>query len=81
MHTNAYGVPKQKTGIIIATFEGHAIDWGVITGPTLQEGLDAFQAGKKLRPIIQQYLMILFPAQALLAPEKTHPATTPQPTK
>ena len=52
LHTNAYGMPKQKAGIVIATFEGQAIDWAVITGPALREGLDVFQVGKKLCPII-----------------------------
>ena len=61
VHVNAYGMPKQKASIIIDTFEGRAIYWGVITEPTLREGLHAYQGGKKLRPIIQQYLMILFP--------------------
>ena len=53
VHVNAYGMPKQKAGIIIDTFEGRVVDWGVITGPTLQEGLHGYQAGKKLRSIIQ----------------------------
>ena len=58
-NVNTYGMPKQKAGIIIDTFEGCVVDWGVITGPTLTEGLLAYQAGKKLRPIIQQYLTVL----------------------
>ena len=28
VHVNAYGMPKQKAGVIIATFEGKAEDWG-----------------------------------------------------
>ena len=36
VHVNAYGMPKQKAGIIIDTFEGKVVDWGVITGPTLR---------------------------------------------
>ena len=39
VHVNTYGMPKQKAGVIIETFEGKAVDWGVITGPTLREGL------------------------------------------
>ena len=38
VHVNAYGMPKQKAGVIIETFEGRAVDWGVITGTTLREG-------------------------------------------
>ena len=53
VHINAYGMLKQKAGIVIDTFEGRSVEWGVITGPTLREGLHMFQAGKKLRPIIQ----------------------------
>ena len=52
VHVNAYGMPKQKAGVIIETFEGKAVDWGVITGPALKEGLHSYQSGKKLRPII-----------------------------
>ena len=48
VHVNAYGMPKQKAGIIIDTFEGRAVDWGVITGPTLREGLHAYEGRKKL---------------------------------
>ena len=33
-----------------------------------REGLHAFQSGKKLRPIIQQYFTILFPPRTLHAP-------------
>ena len=29
---NAYGMPKEKASIIIDTFEGRAVDWGVVTG-------------------------------------------------
>ena len=53
MHVNAYGMPKQKAGIIIDTFEGRAVDWGIIPGPALREFLHAYHGGKKLRPIIQ----------------------------
>ena len=42
VHVNLYGMPKQKAVIIIDTFEGRAIDWDVITGPTLREGLHTY---------------------------------------
>ena len=48
VHVNAYGMPKQKAGVITETFEGKAVDWGVNTGPTLREGLHSYQSGKKL---------------------------------
>ena len=81
MHVNVYGIPKKKVGIIIDTFEGRAIDWGVITEPTLREGLHSYQAGKKLRPIIQKYLTILFPPRGLPAPQPSKPTPPPHSTK
>ena len=39
VHPNAYRMPKQKVGIIITTFEGHVVNWRVITRPVLREGL------------------------------------------
>ena len=69
IHLKAYGMPKQKAGVIIDTFEGREeVDWEVITGPSLRESLHAYQADKKLRPIIQQYLTIMFPPRGLAAP-------------
>ena len=68
VHINAYRMPKQKVGIIIDSFERRVVDSGVITGAALREGLKAYQAGKKLRPIIQQYLTIMFPPRGLAAP-------------
>ena len=68
VHLNIYGMPKQKAGMFISTFEAKDINWGVVTSTTLQEGLHAFQSGKKLWPIIQQYFTILFPPCTLPAP-------------
>ena len=48
VHLKTYGMPKQKDSVIISTFEGHDVDWGVIIGIALQEGLHAFETGKKL---------------------------------
>ena len=81
VHVNAYRMLKQKAGIIIDTFEGRAVDWGVITGPTLREGLHTYQAGKRLRPIIQQYLTILFPPRGLPAPPPSKPTPPPRSAK
>ena len=68
VHITAYEMPKQKVGIIIDTFEEKVVDWGVIMGLTLREGIHVYQSGRKLRPIIQQYLTILFPPRRLPAP-------------
>ena len=74
VHVNAYGMPKQKAGVVIETFEGKAVDWGVITGPALREGLHSYQSGKKLRPIIQQYLTVLFPPHGIAGPATSQPS-------
>ena len=78
VHVNAYRMLKQKAGIIIDTFEGRAVDWGVIMVPTLKEGMHAYQASKRLRPIIQQYLTILFPPRGLPAPLPSKPTPPPR---
>ena len=53
---------------MISTFKGQDVDYGVITGAALQEGLHAFQSGKKLRSLLQQYFTVLFPPKTPLAP-------------
>ena len=44
VHVNANGMPKPKAGIVIENFEGKAVDWGVITGSALREGLHSYQS-------------------------------------
>ena len=68
VHLNTYGMPKKKVGVVISTFKGQDVDYGVITGAALQEGLHAFQSGKKLRSLLQQYFTVLFPPKTPLAP-------------
>ena len=68
VHVNGYGMPKHKAGVVVATHEGTKVDWGTIAGAALREGIHAFQDGKKLRPIIQPYLTILFPPSTLPTP-------------
>ena len=36
IHTNTYRMPKQKADIVIDTFEGCTVDWGVIMGSALR---------------------------------------------
>ena len=48
VHVNAYGMPKHKAGVVLATYEGTKVDWGTVAGAALREGLHAFQDGKKL---------------------------------
>ena len=78
VHVNAYEMHKQKAGVVIETFEGKAVDWGVITGSTLREGLHSYQSGKKLRPIIQQYLTVLFPPHGIHGPAASQPSPGPR---
>ena len=68
MHINAYGMPKHNAGLLLAIYEATKVDWGTVTGAPLREGLHAFQDGKKLKPIIQQYLTILCPPRTLPPP-------------
>ena len=81
VHVNAYGMPKQKTGVIIDTFEGRTVHCGVITGPPLREGMHTYHANKNLRPIIQQYLTILFPPRGLPTPQPSKPTPPPRSAK
>ena len=60
-------MPKQKAGVMLPTYEGTDVDWGAIIGTALRDGLHAFQSGKKLRSIIQQYFTVLFPPRTLHA--------------
>ena len=64
-------MPKQKADIINSTFEGNIVDWEVIIGSSLHEGLHAFQASKKLCLMIQQFFAVLLTPQALLGPSPT----------
>ena len=42
VHVNAYGMPKHKARVVLATYEGTKVDWGTVTGAALREGLHAF---------------------------------------
>ena len=42
VHVNAYGMPKHKAGVVLATYEGTKVNWGTIAGAALREGLHAF---------------------------------------
>ena len=53
VHVNGYRMPKHKAGVVLATYEGTKVDWGIVAGEALREGLNAFEDGKKLWPIIQ----------------------------
>ena len=56
VHVNGYGMPKHKARVMLTMYKGTKVDWGTVVRAALREGLHAFQDGKKLRPIIQQYL-------------------------
>ena len=63
VHLNAYGMPKHRT----INIRRHGCRLGDHHGCSLRGGLHAFHSRKKLRPIIQQYLTILFPPRTLPA--------------
>ena len=44
VHLNTYGMPKQKVEVMLSTYEGTDVDWGIVTGAALREGLQAFQS-------------------------------------
>ena len=79
IHLNSYRLLKHKAGVIITTYHDKPIDWGVVTGAALREGIHTFQTGKKLRPIIKQYFTILFPPTALPTPGAPRPSPTRHP--
>ena len=37
VHINAYGMPKHKAGVVLATYEGTKVDWGTNTGVAWRE--------------------------------------------
>ena len=42
VHVNAYGMPKHKARVVLATYEGTKVDWGIVAGAALREGLHTF---------------------------------------
>ena len=65
-------MPKQKVGIVIATFEGQAIDWGVIT----ERGLTCISGQKKASPhhptVLDNTMSPLWPPCPGIGPPYTH---------
>ena len=58
-------MPQNKATIIISSYEGNNIDWGIITGKGLRAALASFQSGKKMLSVITHFLTVLYPAASL----------------
>ena len=61
VHTNPTSMPQNKAAIIIRAYEGDKIDWGIITGEGVRAALESFQTGKRLLPVINHFLTVLYP--------------------
>ena len=61
VHTNPTSMPQSKAAIIISAYEGNKIDWGIITGEGIRAALESFQTGKRLLPVINHFLTVLYP--------------------
>ena len=76
VHTNPTSMPQNKAAIIISAYEGHRIDWGIITGEGLRAAIASFQSGKKMLSVVTHFLTVLFPPSSLPSPRKL---TSPPP--
>ena len=76
VHTNPTSMPQNKAAVIISAYEGHRIDWGIITGEGLRAAIASFQSGKKMLSVVTHFLMVLFPPASLSSPRKL---TSPPP--
>jgi hypothetical protein len=68
VHTNPTSMPQNKAAIIISAYEGHHIDWGVITGEGLRAAIASYQSGKKMLSVVSHFLTVLFPPSTLPSP-------------
>ena len=68
---NAYSIPKKRAGLIITTYRGGVVDWGILTGEGICATLASFQSGKCFLPVLAQYLAILYPPQTTATPRPT----------
>ena len=76
MHTNPTRMPQNKATVIISAYEGHRIDWGIITGEGLRAAVASFQSGKKMLSVVTHFLTVLLPPSSLPSPRKL---TSPPP--
>ena len=76
VHTNPTSMPQNKAAIIISAYEGHRVDWGIITGEGLRAAIASYQSGKKMLSVVSHFLTVLFPPSSLPSP---HKLTSPPP--
>ena len=77
VHTNPTSIPQNKAAIIIIAYEGHRVDWGIITGEVLRAAIASYQSGKKMLSVISHFLTVLFPPASLPSPRKLTSPPTP----
>ena len=77
MHTNPTSMPQNKAAIIISAYEGHRVDWGIITEEGLRAAIASYQSGKKMLFVVSHFLTVLFPPSSLPSPRKL--TSTPPP--
>ena len=52
-------MPKNRVGLIIATYEGVQVDWPVIIADSLSVAIDSVKDGKKMWTAVAQWLTLL----------------------
>ena len=59
VHLNAYGMPKQKMGVVISMFKGYDVYWGIITGTACGKGSmpsrEERSSGRSFNSVSQYY--------------------------
>ena len=65
VHLNTYGMPKQKTGVVLSMYEGTNVNWSTVMSAALREGLHASK--RSSGPLSNSILQYHFPhARCLL---------------
>ena len=62
---------QDRAGLIITTYHGGAINWGVLTREGIRAVIASFQSGKCFHLVLAQYLAILYPPQTTATPRPT----------
>ena len=74
VHTNPTSMPHNKAAIIIREYQGGTVDWGILIDEGVHAALESFQSGKRLLPVLTDYLTVLYPPPSipLVAPSPLH---------
>ena len=63
---------QNKAAIIIREYQGGTVDWGIFTGEGVRAAFGSFQSGKRVLPVLAQYLTLYDPAIiGLTGPQET----------